>query len=320
MIKDGEGTVLQRFDYYPSGSESRVWTAGTSTPQSAIRYRFGGKEIAGQKASASALAGTPAAAAGSPYLDFGARLYDPRTAAWLSQDPMAEKYYPIGPYVYCAGNPVNFVDPEGRIWYMINRNGNISIIDDRDGKDEDFDVLFHLRTDGTVDLQGALRVRDQGILSRLSDKSETEISSNYSDLLKVFYYVADYSNVEWGLYSSNEGHILKTDHSLEMVSEPESLAGNLLAKIHSHPETAANTKAEFDSMGIWFSKSNYDSMGNLIPGKQLIKEGETGDWLKYINQYKVFGDNAPKSRVYFPKSRRVYQINYNTKPSLVQVR
>ena len=47
-------------------------------------------EIAGQEAGASALAGTPAAAAGSPYLDFGARLYDSRTAAWLSQDFLSE--------------------------------------------------------------------------------------------------------------------------------------------------------------------------------------------------------------------------------------
>ena len=38
-------------------------------------------------------AGTPAAAACRPYLDFGARLYDPRTAAWLSQDPRIEFYY-----------------------------------------------------------------------------------------------------------------------------------------------------------------------------------------------------------------------------------
>ena len=112
VIKDGEGTVLQRFDYYPFGSESRVWTAGTSTPQSALRYRFGGKEIAGQKVSVST--GAPAAAAGSPYLDYGARVYDPRTAAWLSQDPLSEKYYSISPYAYCAGNPVNLVDPDGK--------------------------------------------------------------------------------------------------------------------------------------------------------------------------------------------------------------
>ena len=115
VTRDGAGTVLQRFDYYPFGAESRVWTAGSSTPQSALMYRFGGKEIAGQKVGAIASAGSTSAAAGRPYLDFGARLYDPRTAAWISQDPLAEKYYSISPYAYCAGNPVNLVDPTGRI-------------------------------------------------------------------------------------------------------------------------------------------------------------------------------------------------------------
>ena len=29
-------------------------------------------------------------------------------------DPLAEKYYSVSPYVYCAGNPVNLVDEGGR--------------------------------------------------------------------------------------------------------------------------------------------------------------------------------------------------------------
>ncbi|MBR1406873.1 MAG: hypothetical protein IJ578_08105 [Bacteroidales bacterium] len=105
------------------GIEDLIPVVVEETPQSALRYRFGGKDIAGQKVGASAVlvapAGTPAAAAGRPYLDFGARLYDPRTVAWLSQDPMSEKYYPISPYAYCAGNPVNYIDPNGQDWYRI---------------------------------------------------------------------------------------------------------------------------------------------------------------------------------------------------------
>lgn len=39
---------------------------------------------------------------------------------------MAEKYYSISPYVYCADNPVNKIDPDGRSEWPVNRtyNGN----------------------------------------------------------------------------------------------------------------------------------------------------------------------------------------------------
>lgn len=38
-------------------------------------------------------------------------------------DPLAEKYYSISPYAYCAGNPVNIVDPDGADWYTNNETG-----------------------------------------------------------------------------------------------------------------------------------------------------------------------------------------------------
>ena len=44
---------------------------------------------------------------------YGARYLDPTHAAWLSVDPMFEKYVGMTPYVYCAGNPVGLVDPDG---------------------------------------------------------------------------------------------------------------------------------------------------------------------------------------------------------------
>ena len=101
VVKDGTGAVLQRFDYYLFGSVNGSLSSSTDPSQPSLRYRFSGKEIAGQNVDASlvasALAGSPAAAAGTPYLDFGARLYDPRSASWLSQDPLAEKYYHISP-------------------------------------------------------------------------------------------------------------------------------------------------------------------------------------------------------------------------------
>lgn len=102
--------IRQRFDYYPYGTVSRMWTASSTTDISEKRYRFGGKEIAGS--SLTDLAGT-GAAPGAPYMDFGARLYSPRTATWMSPDPLMEKYYGISPLIYCSGDPANYVDPNG---------------------------------------------------------------------------------------------------------------------------------------------------------------------------------------------------------------
>jgi RHS repeat-associated protein len=45
---------------------------------------------------------------------YGARYYDPRTSVFLGVDPLAEKYPGISSYVYCANNPIKFVDPDGR--------------------------------------------------------------------------------------------------------------------------------------------------------------------------------------------------------------
>ena len=57
------------------------------------RYRFNGKERHDW--------------AGYPYIDYGARMYNPLIGSWLSPDPLADKYTSTSPYVFCAGDPVN---------------------------------------------------------------------------------------------------------------------------------------------------------------------------------------------------------------------
>ena len=45
---------------------------------------------------------------------FGARFYDHRKGFWNSVDPLADKYPNVTPYLYCNGNPIMLVDPDGR--------------------------------------------------------------------------------------------------------------------------------------------------------------------------------------------------------------
>ena len=59
---------------------------------------------------------------GLDWYDYGARYYEPVLSRFTTMDPLAEKYYSISPYAYCAGNPVMFVDPDGRDWYKYTDN------------------------------------------------------------------------------------------------------------------------------------------------------------------------------------------------------
>ena len=47
---------------------------------------------------------------------YGLRHYDPQLGRWLQVDP-ADEFY--SPYVYCANNPIMFIDPDGAISYII---------------------------------------------------------------------------------------------------------------------------------------------------------------------------------------------------------
>ena len=52
---------------------------------------------------------------------FGARYYDSDLmTAWLSVDPMADKYPSLSPYTYCGWNPVKLVDPDGKDVWEVN--------------------------------------------------------------------------------------------------------------------------------------------------------------------------------------------------------
>jgi len=50
---------------------------------------------------------------------YGVRYYNPKWK-WYGVDPLAGKYPSLSPYVYVADNPINAIDPDGRIIIFIN--------------------------------------------------------------------------------------------------------------------------------------------------------------------------------------------------------
>lgn len=96
-MTDASGMVLEQFDYLPYGEKCN--NTGLAVANShKTEYLYGGKEL--------------------PQL-FGIDWYD-SSARWqttsgvfTSPDPLMEKYFSVSPYAYCAGNPVNRIDPDG---------------------------------------------------------------------------------------------------------------------------------------------------------------------------------------------------------------
>jgi len=76
--------------------------------------------------------------------DYGARQFDPIVPMFTQQDPMAEKYYYLSPYVYCANNPMNAIDPDGKDWIYANYDGEQFVyFDDRINSQEDIDKYYY---------------------------------------------------------------------------------------------------------------------------------------------------------------------------------
>ncbi|MBR3513345.1 MAG: RHS repeat-associated core domain-containing protein [Bacteroidaceae bacterium] len=99
LVVDGNGTIEQRNDYYAYGGP---W-GDNAINQGFQPFKYNGKELDRMH--------------GLDWYDYGARMYDPAMGLFTQVDLLAEQYPHLNPYMYCAGNPVKYVDPDGKsIW------------------------------------------------------------------------------------------------------------------------------------------------------------------------------------------------------------
>ena len=108
-------TVEQVNHYYSYGA----LMGDICTQPDKQKYKFGGKELDRKF--------------GLDLNDFHARQQDPLIGRFTAIDPMAEKYYSVSPYVYCAGDPINFIDPTGCDSIFAFKNKELAYIGN-DGK------------------------------------------------------------------------------------------------------------------------------------------------------------------------------------------
>ena len=93
-ITDDKAHITQYDAYLPYG-ELLVDEHSSSEE---LPYKFNGKEMDEET--------------GLYY--YGARYMNPVTSLWYGVDPLVEKYPTAGGFVYCIGNPIRLVDPDGK--------------------------------------------------------------------------------------------------------------------------------------------------------------------------------------------------------------
>ncbi|MDD6833412.1 MAG: DUF2778 domain-containing protein [bacterium] len=103
-IKDYQGNVrvvlnkanqpVEVNSYYPYGGLMAATTTEGTQP-----YKYSTKELDREN--------------GLDLYDSKARMYDPTIGRTPTLDPMAEKYYSMSPYLWCAANPVEYCDEFG---------------------------------------------------------------------------------------------------------------------------------------------------------------------------------------------------------------
>jgi RHS repeat-associated protein len=97
----GQVRVRQVDSYYSFGMNIKGLSQNSTDQVRPNEYLYNGKMIQDEM--------------GLGWLDYGARFYNPVLGRWNSVDPKAEIYTSWSPYNYCYNNPINFIDPDGKV-------------------------------------------------------------------------------------------------------------------------------------------------------------------------------------------------------------
>ena len=253
------------------------------------------------------------------YSYFGARYYGPATlTAWLSVDPMSDKYPSISPYAYCAWNPIKLVDPDGRDTFCIDISRGKIFQQTADGN-HCIKIFASGRDGNYMELQD-LRVEN---ISRESLSYEKVLYRNGADgygstsYLKfsdgnlgfsIFQNVIGQSDnllgenaMEWDFYSLNDGggELSSSGQFDKMIHSPDRYTkDNTRLWDHYHPgsdesyHTSISDQNNARRLGVPCYMNNNGTrfrFDDLIPRKSN-------------------GDFVPNGQISFPQEKKRYSL------------
>ena len=250
-VISANGALKQKTNYYPFGAI----ITDISSSQDFQPYKYNGKELDLMH--------------GLNTYNYGARQYYSILGRWDRMDPMAEKYYSLSPYNYCHNNPIVRIDPNGRDDYHLNANGTLNY----QKTDE--------KTDRLIANKKSIVIRDKKLLPQLRSHRRNfdghfTTTNNSSDAGKLFKFLSDNSNVEWGMeeYSTEGGmqYLIRTSHNENRINRTNEGFNDLdlVLSIHSHPKGPAKASGPYNG--------------------GYVRVDEEGDWGGVHHTYQKFNE------------------------------
>ncbi len=102
---------------------------------------------------------------------------------WLSVDPLSDKYPSMSPYMYCAGNPVILIDPDGReIWIT----GDAVSEAFNQLSNQVKNITLSMNSDGKLEYTGKAKTKQEKLLVKAIENSDVKVNiiANNSNTFK----------------------------------------------------------------------------------------------------------------------------------------
>ena len=199
---------------------------------------------------------------------------------WTTPDPLAEKYYDLSPYAFCANNPINFVDPDGR--YIIS--DNIQEWNDNKRKIKDKVLLLQQKA-SKMELKGKSSKRLNKLNKRIKGLNQTLATMTTIENSSQGYSLSQATGEVGGVQYDNSSNLINISYvsgSTENFIHEVTHAGQFeTGDIAFSPESGKTLAQDIYDEVAAYKAQKYYSGGN--PDKitaryvQNIRDPKTGE-------------------------------------------